>query len=211
MPSSIRRKASDRGQVLVIFAGGLVAIMAIAALVIDIGFVLVDRREEQNVADSAAIAAARFIRATGGTYTDMVNAACSVAHHNGLFGGEASTAACTAANDPRGTSLTVNYPPSSGAGTFQGRPGFVEIVLSRNQGTFLAGALEIGSIRVTTNAVAAFNSGDSNSSSLVALDPTGACATAHIHGSGTVNIHRLPGVTSGGFVQVNATCSNGAP
>jgi hypothetical protein len=211
MHSALHQPRSDRGQVLVIFAGGLIALLAIAALVIDLGFVFVGRREEQNIADPAAIAAARFIRATGGTYNDMVNAACLVAHQNGLFGGTSSIAPCTAANDPRGTSMVVNYPPSAAAGTFQGRPGFVEVVVSRNQGTFLAGVVGIRSIQITSSAVAAFNNGDSNSSSLIALDPTGACATGHIHGTGTINIHRLPGVTSGGYVQVNSSCSNGPP
>lgn len=210
MSFSTGRGSSDRGQILVIFAGGLVTLLAIAALVIDLGFVFVARRQEQNVADPAAIAAARFIRATGGTYADMVNAACSVAHQNGLFGGQGSTASCTPANDALGTLMTVNYPPSSAAGTFQGRPGFVEVSLTRNQGTFLAGVVGIRSIQVSSSAVAAFNNGDSNSSSLIALDPKGTdCATGHIHGTGTINIHRLPGVTSGGYVQINSSCSNG--
>jgi hypothetical protein len=209
MLSAIRDPRHGRGQVLVIFAGGLIAVLAIAALVIDLGFVFVARRQEQNIADPAAIAAARFIRAAGGTYSDMVSAACAVAHQNGLFGGPLSTAPCTAANDPQGTSMAVNYPPSSAAGTFQGRAGFVEVVLSRSQGTFLAGVVGIRSIQVTSSAVAAFSNGDSNSSSLIALDPSGACATGHIHGTGTINIHRLPGVTSGGYVQVNSSCSNG--
>jgi hypothetical protein len=203
------RGRTTQGQVLVIFAGGLVAMMAIAALVIDLGFVFVVRREAQNVADPAAIAAARYIRATGGTYGDMVDAACKVAHQNGLYGGQASTAACTPANDPQGTSMAVNYPPSAAAGTFQGRPGFVEVVVSRNHGTFLAGVVGIRLFTVSSSAVAAFSSGDSNSSSLIALDSTDRCATGKIHGSGTINIHRLPGVTSGGYVQVNSSCSNG--
>ena len=39
----------QRGQVLVIFAGGLVALMAIAAVVVDIGFVFIIHRHEQRV------------------------------------------------------------------------------------------------------------------------------------------------------------------
>ena len=205
------REQSSRGQILIVFAGGLVALMAIAALVIDLGFVFVTRREEQNIADPAAIAAARFIRSTGGTYADMVDAACSVAHRNGLYGGPASTSACTSTNDPLGTTMAVNYPPSASAGSFAGRSGFVEVVLTRTYRSVLGRVVGLGNLPVSSSAVAAFSNGDSNSSSLIALDPSGACATGHIHGSGTINIHRLPGVTSGGFVQVNASCATGSP
>jgi len=204
-----RRDEDQRGQVLIIFAGGLVALMAVAALVIDLGFVFVARREEQNIADPAAIAAARYIRATGGTYNDMVAAACKTAHLNGLFGGPSSTAACIAANDPNGTSLAVNYPPLQSAGSFAGRAGFVEVVITRTHASILGRVLGFANIPVSASAVAAFSNGDSNSSSLIALDPGNHCSAGHIHGTGTINIHRLPGVTSGGYVQVNASCSNG--
>jgi hypothetical protein len=205
-----RSRAAD-GQVLIMFAGGIVALMAIAALVIDLGFVFVARREEQNIADPAAIAAARYIRSTGGTYADMVAAACKVAHLNGLFGGPGSNAVCSAGNDPLGTAIAVNYPPSTAAGTFAGRPGFVEVVVTRNYQTLLGRVVGIANIPVSSNAVAAFSNGDSNSSSLIALDASNTCATGHIHGSGTINIHPLPGVTSGGYVQVNSSCSSGPP
>lgn len=204
-----RRSTATRGQVLVMFAGGIVALFAIAALVIDLGFVFVARREEQNIADPAAIAAARFIRSSGGTYADMVAAACKIAHLNGLYGGPSSGAACTAGNDPLGTTLAVNYPPSVAAGTFAGRPGFVEVTLTRTHRTILGPVIGVRGIPVTASAVAAFSNGDSNSSSLIALDNTNQCATGHIHGTGTINIHPLPGVTSGGYVQVNSSCSNG--
>ncbi len=204
-----RSTRPEHGQVLVIFAAGLLALVAIAALVIDLGFVFVARRQAQNVADPAAIVAARYIRA-GGTYTDMVNAACKVAHQNGLFGGQASTAACTVANDPQGTSMAVNYPPSAAGGTFAGRPGFVEVVVSRNQGTFLAGVVGIRSIMVSSSAVAAFNAGDSNSNSIIALDPT-SCSALKTHGTGAITIHPVIPGTPGGYVQVNSNCSTGTP
>jgi hypothetical protein len=48
----------DRGQVIAVFALALVAIVALTGLVIDGGSSTVQRRDEQNVADSAALAAA---------------------------------------------------------------------------------------------------------------------------------------------------------
>jgi hypothetical protein len=203
----------QRGQILVLFAGGLVTILAIAALVIDLGNVFLIRRQEQNAADPGAVAAARHIRPTP-DQTSMVAAACFYAHQNGFFGGPTSTAACIPANDSNGTSLTVNYPPSSAAGPFAGRSGFVEVIISRPHNSYFAGLIGMPSFSVATSAVAAFNDGDSNTSSLVALDP-GDCAggaAGHIAGGANVNIHPAPGVTGdGGYVHVNQDCATGPP
>ncbi len=207
----------QRGQILVIFAGGLVLILLIAALVIDLGFTFMIRRAEQNAADPGAIAAARYIRTGAGLTpepTKMRQAACFYAERNGFFRGAAGNVnACFPGNDDFGTVLTVNYPPSAGAGPrFAGTPGYVEVVLSRAHHTFLAGIVGLADITVATNAVAAFSNSDSNSSSLIALDP-GGCgggAAGHIHGGGLVNIHADPGIV-GGFVHVNSTCSSGPP
>jgi hypothetical protein len=211
--SALRRSLRDRsdGQVLVIFAGGLVVLFAIAALVIDLGFVFIVRRTEQNVADPAAIAAARFIRSTGGTYADMKAAACTVAHQNGMFGGVGSVAACdNPANDPDGTVLAVNFPPSAAGGTFAGRAGFVEVVITRNHNTLLGAVVGIRTVRVSSSAVAAFSNGDSNTNSLMALDSTD-CSTLKTHGTGAITVHTVVPGDPGGYIQVNSGCSNGPP
>ena len=210
-------RSRQRGQVLVIFAGGLVLILLIAALVIDLGFTFMIRRAEQNAADPGAIAAARYIRTGAGLTpepTKMRQAACFYAQRNGFFRGAGGDVnACTPANDDFGTVLTVNYPPSNGAGPrFAGTPGYVEVVLSRRHHSFLAGIVGLAEINVVTNSVSAFSNSDSNSSSLISLDP-GGCgggAAAHIHGGGLVNIHADPGI-DGGYVHVNSSCSSGPP
>jgi len=205
-------KSRERGQVLVIFVGVLFLFVAIAAVAVDLGFAFMIRRAEQNAADPAAIAAARYIRPTptsGADVPGMQAAACLYARQDGFFPAATSNTGCIPSNDPDGTTLTVNYPPSPAAGRFAGTPGFVEVVISRPHRLFFGGLLAFPQITITSNAVAAFSNGDSNSSSLIALDPTH-CASGHIHGTGTINIHRLPGVTSGGYVQVNSSCSNGA-
>ena len=56
---------AERGQILVIFAGGFLMICLIAALVFDVGQNLLDRRTEQNAADAAALAGARYFPAAG--------------------------------------------------------------------------------------------------------------------------------------------------
>lgn len=210
------------GQVLVVFAGALVTIMLIASLVIDLGFTFMIRRSEQNAVDPGAIAAARFIRTgppaySGGPGTaepaKMRQAACFYAEQNGFFpDAHGDVDGCTPANDPNGAVLAVNYPPSTAAGPrFAGTPGFVEVVLSRDHHSFLAGVVGILKIGVSANAVAAYSQGDSNSSSLIALDPSATCATGKTHGTGDIIIHPATGVTDGGYVHVNSTCANGVP
>src|SRR3954468_13561643 len=55
--SNRRRARDERGQVLVIFALALVAIVAMTGLVLDGGSTFVHLRDQQNVADAAAMAA----------------------------------------------------------------------------------------------------------------------------------------------------------
>ena len=83
---------SQRGQILVIFAGGLVLILLVAALVIDLGFTFMIRRAEQNAADPGAIAAARYIRTGAGLTPEPVRmrqAACSTPSAMGSSAGPA--------------------------------------------------------------------------------------------------------------------------
>jgi hypothetical protein len=209
-------RSEERGQVLVILIGVLFVFVAIAAIAVDLGFAFMIRRQEQNAADPAAIAAARYIRPTSTSGADvpgMQAAACLYVRQNGFFPSATSNTGCIPANDPDGTTLTVNYPPGPSAGRFAGTDGFVEVIVSRPHRLFFGGLLAFPQITITSSAVAAFSNGNSNSSSLIALDPTGCGAVGggHIHGTGTINIHPLPGVTSGGFVQVNSNCSSGAP
>ena len=200
-------RASSRGQVLVIFAGGLVTLIVIAALVIDVGFTFMIRRAEQNAADPGAVAAARLIRSGGSPdLAGMRAAACFYARQNGFFPNAPASpldTGCIPANDPFGTTLTVNYPPSGSAGEFSGRDGFVEVIIARQHQSFLAGIIGITKIGVASSAVAAFSAGDSNSNSLIALDPTD-CQTGFIQGSGGSG----PGlkVNVGGGVHVNSNC-----
>ena len=57
MPSRTRR-SREGGQVLVIVAGGLIALLLGAGLVVDVGFAFAEQRNTQNAADSASKAGA---------------------------------------------------------------------------------------------------------------------------------------------------------
>ena len=203
----------ERGQILVIFAGGIVALLLVASLVIDTGFVFMMRRQEQNAADPGALAAARYIRdpANGGApnLTGMRQEACFYARQNGFFPNAVDNSGCIPANDPAGTTLSVYYPPINGP--FAAFDGHVQVFISRMHKAFLSGIVGITGFPVSVDAVAAFNAGDSNPSSLIALDPSNNCASGgKTHGTGAINIHPITGA-QGGYIHINDTCSNGSP
>jgi hypothetical protein len=205
-------KRKGNGQVLVIFAGGLIVLIAIAALVIDLGFVFMKARHEQNAADPAALAAARYIRVPPAGTPDIPSmwvAACAYANSNGFDPIRTDTNALCDPTSPADESrLTVNYPPSRNAGQYAGHLGFVEVVISQPHHSFFAGIVGMATIPVARSAVAAFSRGDSNSSSLIALNAgknVSQCPTAQVGGNSTVTIHALGGA-QGGYVQVNGDC-----
>lgn len=70
----------ERGQILVIFVLGLVAMIAMVGLVIDGGSAFAQRRDQQNVADLAAIAGATAYLNTAGDVATRTAAAEAAAH-----------------------------------------------------------------------------------------------------------------------------------
>lgn len=202
--------SSSRGQVILTVAFALIALFAIAALVVDVGFSWMLRRQEQNAADPGAIAAARWLKdpTTGqpvdpATVQSQMNAdACFYAQQDGFFVGDSGcSAALTAGN------LVVNSPPRSGP--YIGRDGFVQVVITETHPSFFGRIFGLTADTVATGAVAANTAGNSNSSSLVALQDT--CtggAAGNVSGGGTVNIFPTNGATTGGYVHVNSPCGN---
>src|SRR5688572_13739044 len=131
MTRSIRHDPS-RGQVLLIVAFAMLALVAIGAVVVDLGLSWMLRRHEQNAVDPAAIAASRYIEEgdSATTRTKMHTAACFYAKENGFFAADNNT--CDAA---RGAGrLQVHWPPISGI--FAGRPEMVQVVISEQHASF---------------------------------------------------------------------------
>lgn len=204
----------ERGQVLIITAASMLVLLGIAAIVVDLGFSWMLHRQEQNAADPAALAAARFIGeqdpVTGNQTFDAISArqaACRYAIENKIF--EASNTACNTALDPNGANLTVNYPPDASAPDFVGHTGHVQVIISKNLDTFFARILDVSTSTVSAQAVAARVLGAANTHSLIALNPDD-CSTGEVQGSALVHIYPEPGYSgAGGFAQVNSDC--GAP
>lgn len=89
------RAETERGQILVLFALGAVAMIAMVGLVLDGGDTYAQRRDQQNGADVAALAGANaYINASGNVAartTAARNAAAAAATRNGWTQGAAST------------------------------------------------------------------------------------------------------------------------
>ena len=77
-----QRTSRERGQILVLFALSLVAIIGMVGLVLDSGGAFAQRRSQQNAADVAALAAANDLIANQGD-ADWVATAESIASQNG--------------------------------------------------------------------------------------------------------------------------------
>ena len=53
-----------------LFAGALAVLLIIAALAFDVGLMVLERRDQQNAADAAALAGARYVLASANETTD---------------------------------------------------------------------------------------------------------------------------------------------
>jgi hypothetical protein len=190
--------------VLLVTAFVLVVLLAVGALVVDLGFSWMLRRQEQNAADAAALAAARHIDdITGATFDSVLGeaAACDYAQQNGFFTDDTGCAAALAAGE-----LQVNFPPDGTADNYAGDSGKVQVIISQRRDTFFGVVIGQPTATVTTQAVASRERGENTTNSLHLLDPAG-CASLWLNGNPYVHIYPGPGVTApGGHVQVNSDC-----
>lgn len=148
-----RRSEGQRGQVLVLFALSLTALLAGAGLVIDLGASFAQARSEQKVADVAALAGATAA-ANGLMKPQIIQAAVDSAVANGFVASE----------------VQVNIPPTSGAyapgGSQSGplstndcstaalQPCWVEVAIVRQHTNTFSRVVGLNSFGVTSRGVA---------------------------------------------------------
>jgi hypothetical protein len=192
-------RRSEQGQILVLFAGGLVLILLIAALVFDVGLNLLDRRTEQNASDAAALAGARHLPAAyiyhggcAGAPSSMpaVTTACEVAADNGFVDGVGNK------------TVRVDIPPVAPS-TKAGLSGHIEVTIGGTRGSFFEGIIGRYTQRTAAMGVATNGTDIPLPYSLLALDP---------HGCNQNKINGAPGtaVETNGTVHIDSDCSNGA-
>jgi hypothetical protein len=200
LSSTTDRRPQEQGQIIVLLAGGLVAICLVAALVFDVGQNLLDRRAEQNASDAAALAGARYIVGAGYTFhagcstphasLPAIEAACDVAAEHGYVDGQ----------DDR--TVRVDLPPVAPS-TKAGLPGHIEVTIGSTRPSIFLGVIGIAEQQTGAMGVAK-NGGDiALPYSLLALDP---------HGCGTNKINGAPGtnVTTDGTVHIDSDCTTDA-
>ena len=183
--SSTTDRHHERGQVLVLFAGALATLLIMAALAFDVGLMVLERRDQQNAADAAALAGARYVMTSANGTTDCTTVTGSAPAPNNP--GATVWAACNVAktNDSwDDETVVVHVPPVQGQ--FRGVPGFVEVEIASARPSLFGGIVGRATWPVGVRAVAANQQGISYSFGMLALDPDD-CKAIHIAGSGVVN------------------------
>lgn len=184
MLSTIRRwalrtqasRSGQSGQVLVLFAGGILTLLIVAALVFDVGMMLVERRDEQNAADAAALAAARYIFDAdcippAWACVNSRAAAFRVALDNGFDDA-----------DPV-ESVVVHIPPVNGR--YIGLPNFVEVDINATRPSIFGGTIGRTVWPVGVFAVATNDQDLTFPFSMLALNDS-ACKAMQVSGTGTI-------------------------
>ena len=169
--SSTTSRPRERGQVLVLFAGGLVALLLIAALAFDVGMMLVERRDQQNAADAAALAGARYVLVDEG---DAEDAARRLARDNGF--------------DDADSNEVVNVHIPAIHGRYAGLPGFVEVEISATRPSIFGGVIGRGTWPIGAMAVATNDQDLTFPFSMLALDPT-ECKALTVSGGGVIEAY----------------------
>jgi hypothetical protein len=149
------RRRSEAGQVLIIVAGSVGALLLLLGLVLDGGVAVFNRRDAQNIADIAALAGTHEVADwhTGKTSTPNVNGAVtSAAAANGCDATGDVPCTVTAfyvgagTTGPQDLGSVAGPPPANALG--------VRVVVNRQPGTFLARLAMIDRWNVTTQATA---------------------------------------------------------
>ncbi len=133
---------SSRGQIAVLYAGAIVALVGVLSLCADVGIMYVNWQQMQKTADAAAVAGASYLTATGNTFSGTPGTGCT--------GDDAEKAACTYAVNNGLLASQLNPPIAETASTVQvsaqdaNVPYLFAKVLGMN--TYTVGATAIASI-----------------------------------------------------------------
>ena len=174
----------QRGQVLAIFALSLTVVLGAGALAFDGGMMILERRDEQNAADAAAMAGARYVT------TDQTKArdvAASVASDNGFTAGDGQEI------------VTVNIPPATGK--FATWPNAIQVDIRNTRPSILGAVMGFLNWPVSATATAASLDNVGGPFSMLALEPH-ECKGILVAGSG--------GIVANGNIQVNSDCPDSA-
>lgn len=150
------RLADQRGQILVIVAGGFIGLLAFAALALEGGTLVLNRRDGQNAADLASVVGARIVGLNytdnGRTQADVYGAVGANLDLNNC--GAAASAPCTWAAEFVGAGLVNLGPVANATSALPSGALGVRVGVTRTPGTVLGRVLNISSWTVSTEATA---------------------------------------------------------
>ena len=190
---NIERLGKRRGYVILSTAFVFVVLMGFAGLAIDVGFMQYTKRRMQAAADSGAMAGALEMRMQASPNADVSAPVRQDVATNGFTDGL------------NAVTVAVNSPPT--AGTYAGRPRYVEVVVRRPVPTFFMRALNWNQVRVTARAV---GGPATPPNCIYALNPT-AAGSFKVWGSAGVSTSCgvLVNSSSPSAIQIgNAACMN---
>ena len=196
-----RRRDGERGQVLVLFILGLVAMLAVGALLLDGANALVTRRRLQNAGDAAALAGANTIQAAGSAHV------CSTVSSSPPGAPRADIVAAVNA------SLAVNLPwlaagnitvTCAQEALYKNQA--VTVDLRINSSNFLGSAIGYGGTVVATSSTAVNGQIAGSDFNIVLLDPWNSSWPNARRGCPSFLISGGPTIHFGGSVQINSAC-----
>ncbi len=165
------KRRDESGQSLIMFALGLAVLLGMAAMTIDVGLAYVARRDMQNAADAAALAAADVIL-EGQSSVLAANAARELALQNGYDNAAADV------------TVTISIPPTSGP--HSGDSDFVEVIIEHPIDAVMARAVGKTSFDIAARAVAGIDR-TPKPYSIITLSGT-ACQSMQFNGQVTLTI-----------------------
>jgi Flp pilus assembly protein TadG len=187
---------ASKGQILILFAFFLTAMVGVLALAVDLGVSFTERRAMQNSADAAALAGARIVAKAASTsgLTALPNVT-TVANQNKMNIGTLGAISCSYVNDSDGeVGSCSGTPPASATG--------VKVTVTETHPTFFIRAVPGGPKTVQVSATATAH----------VLKPTGGFSDGPFIVCGSVdpNNKSLPSILiqSGGKWVINPSAIN---
>lgn len=182
----------ESGQTLAMVALSMTLLLGFTAFATDIGVMLHEKREVQNAADSAAIAAARAVSSR----QDGTTAGKNDAALNGF------TDQATDSSGNVITTVTINLTPLQGH--FTGLPGYVEAIVTHQTPAFFMGFFGRDSMAISGRAVATYL-GEGTACGYV-NNPTGSNPAGNPWGNSTIDAEHC-GILFNGNVMLGASDS----
>ncbi len=158
MPNSRPGRTAQRGQILVIVAGGAITLLLLMGLVLDGGVALLNRRDSQNTSDVMALAGTKYVADThqskARTDADTFAALSRTAVSNNCVATAAVPCTWQAWYVVGGASGPVDMSAVSAGSSVPATALGVRVAVRRRPGTFVVGLAGIRSWDVNTQATA---------------------------------------------------------